>query len=139
MMKRIIYAFGLLVVTLLPLVAGFSCSSQIGASPGQEFTLPIGKTAVIIGEDLSLKFVDVTADSRCPAGVVCVWAGEAKCWMSVTYQGSESDVFFTQPGSSEGAEDLFQQYRVSFKLEPYPESGQQINKSDYKLVMTIIK
>ena len=140
MMKKIFSAIGLLTVSLLLLAAGVSCSTgKIAASLGKEFTLPAGKTALISGEDLKMQFVEVAADSRCPAGVVCVWAGEAKCRMSITYRGSESGAVFTQPGSSTGTQDIFQKYKVSFKLEPYPESGKQIAGSDYNLVMTITK
>jgi len=138
-MKKMFSVFGVLTVFILLLAAGFSCSSGNKISLGQEFTLPVGSTAAISGEDLSLKFIEVTTDSRCPTGVVCVWAGEAKCRMLVTYQGTESEVVITQPGSSAGMQNLFQKYTVSFKLEPYPESGKQIESADYKLITTITK
>ena len=138
-MKKIFSVFGVLTVSLLLLAASFSCTSENKISLGKEFTLPIGNTVVIDGENLSLKFVEVTADSRCPTGVVCVWAGEAKCRMLVTYRETESEVIFTQPGSSAGMQNLFQKYTVSFKLEPYPESGKQIESADYKLIATITK
>ena len=138
-MKKIFSVFGVLTVSIILLTAGLSCSSENKISLGQEFALSVGSTVVISGEDLSLKFVEVTADSRCPTGVVCVWAGEAKCRMLVIYQGTESEVVFTQPGSSAGMQNLFQKYTVSFKLEPYPESGKQIESADYKLIATITK
>ena len=138
MIKRIFPVIGLLTVVLLLSAAGFSCSADT-ASPGQEFTLSVGKTVNISGEDLSIRFVEVEGDSRCPTGVVCVWAGEAKCRMSITYQGTTSEIVFTQPGGSTGTRDLVRKYEASFKLEPYPESGKQIDKSDYKLVMTVTK
>jgi hypothetical protein len=106
---------------------------------GQEFTVPIGKTASVSGEKLSLEFMEVAADSRCPTGVQCVWAGEAKCRLSVTYRESVYDVTITQSGSSTGVQDLFQVYSLRFKLEPYPEYGKQITASDYRLVMTVTR
>jgi hypothetical protein len=137
--KKIFSAIGLLTVALLLPAVGLSCSTDnVTASLGQEFTLPVGKTAAIGTAGLTIKFVEVTADSRCAKGVVCVWAGEAKCRMSITYKGSVSEVIFTQPGSSMGTQFLFSQYAVSFKLEPYPESDKPIGKSDYKLTMTVI-
>jgi hypothetical protein len=121
-------------------VIGLSCSTdKVTASLGQEFILPVDKTAIISAEDLTIKFVEVAGDSRCAKGVVCVWAGEAKCRMSITQKGSTSEVIFTQPGGNFGVQDLFNQYKASFKLEPYPESGKQIASSDYKLVMTVTK
>jgi hypothetical protein len=140
MIKKLFSVIGLLTVTLLLLAGGISCSAdKITASLGQEFTLPAGHTAIITGEDLTIKFVGEEADSRCAKGVVCVWAGEAKCRMSITYQGTTSEVVFTQPGGDSGVQEISNQYKVSFKLEPYPEYGKQIDKSDYKLVMTVTK
>jgi len=137
-MKRIFLIVGLLTVLLLLSAISLSCTETIEASLGQEFTLPAGQTAVISGESLSFKFVEVTGDSRCAKGVECVWAGEAKCLMLIKYLKSISSVVFTQSGGSV-SQEVFNQYKVSFKLEPYPEAGKQIAASDYKLVMTVTK
>ena len=140
MLKKIVSVIGLLAVSFLLPVAGLSCSTDnITASLGQEFTLPVGQTVIISGENLTLKFVEVEGDSRCATGVECVWAGEAKCRMYITYNGSTSDIVFTQLSGSVTDQDFLNQYKASFKLEPYPESGKQIDKSDYRLVMTVTK
>ena len=44
----------------------------------KEFSLGIGQTASIEGENLIIKFKAVLEDSRCPVNVVCVWAGNGK-------------------------------------------------------------
>ena len=138
-MKRIFSVIGLLTVSFLLPVVSLSCSTdKITASLRQEFTLPAGQTAVISGEGLKLKFVEVEGDSRCAKGVECFWAGEAKCRMLITYNQSISSVIFTQT-SGDLSLEVFDQYRFSFKLEPYPEYGKQIAASDYKLVMTVTK
>ncbi|MDO9445893.1 MAG: hypothetical protein Q7K37_11305, partial [Dehalococcoidia bacterium] len=48
--------------------------------PGQEAFLQPGERAVFEagGERLEVLFVGVTADSRCPVDVTCIWAGEAR-------------------------------------------------------------
>ena len=138
-MKRIFIIIGLLIVLLLPAVS-LSCVVRAAISKrhlGQEFTLPVGKTADIDGEGLSIKFEEVIGDSRCAKGVECVWAGEAKCRLLINILGSPAEMILTQPGGDIAATDYFLQYKVSFKLEPYPEAGKQIAASDYKLVMTV--
>jgi hypothetical protein len=138
--KRILFIIGLLTAFILLLTAGLSCSpSQKTVSLGKEFTIRAGKTAVIKGENLTVKFVEVTGDSRCAKGVQCVWAGEAKCQMYLTYNGATSDVVFTQQGGSVTEQDFLTRYKASFILEPYPEYGKKIDASDYQLVMTITK
>ena len=139
-MKRVFYLTEILAVMILLLTATLSCSSgNLTASLGNEFTLPVGGTAIISGENLSLKFVEVTGDSRCAKGNECVWAGEAKCQMLITYSGSSSDVVFTQQGGGVTVQDFLTQYKASFTVEPYPVAGKTIDKSDYKLVMTVTK
>ena len=139
-MKRIFFILGLFTVSFLLPAVGISCSTDNNTpSLGQEFTLPVGQTAIISGEDLTIKFVEVTNDSRCAKGVECFWAGEAKCQMLITYNGSTSDVIFTQQGGSVTDQDFLNQYKASFTLEPYPEVGKPIDSSDYKLIMTVTK
>jgi len=139
-MKRIFLILALLAVSFLLPAVGLSCSpSQVTASLGKEFTLRAGKTAVIKGENITLKFVEVTGDSRCATGNVCIWAGEASCLVSVTYGDKTSDIVFTQSGGSLTEKEFLDKYKASFILEPYPEAGNKIDKSEYRLVMTVKK
>jgi hypothetical protein len=138
MIKKIFCIVGLITATILLLAAGLSCSTdKVAASLGQEFTLPVGKTAVIAGESLSIKFVEVTGDSRCPTGVQCIQAGDVKCLMLIKYMQSTSSLVYTQSGGNDNSPEVFNKYILSFRVEPYPESGKQIASSDYKLVMTV--
>jgi hypothetical protein len=140
MKKKLFTVIVMLTVSLLLLAAGLSCSNgKITAALGQEFTIPAGQTAAISGEDLSLQFIEVTADSRCPKGAECIWAGEAKCRMRVTYQGSVSEMILTLSAGTINPPDLFNKYALEFQLEPYPELGKKISDSDYELLMTITK
>jgi hypothetical protein len=68
-----------------------SCASSSGAVEPVVFSLeqaadsipvPFGKTVTV--DRLLLTFSDVTQDSRCPARVVCVWAGDATVSAGVT-------------------------------------------------------
>jgi hypothetical protein len=139
-MKRIFTVIGLLAVSFLLSVAGLSCSNdEISALLGKEFVLPVGKTAVISGEYLTLEFVKVEADSRCAKGVECISAGEAKCRMLIKYHGAASDIVFVQPGGNTNNLGLLGDYKVHYNLKPYPESGIQILDSEYNLVITITK
>ncbi len=138
-MKRISGIIGLFMVALLPVMTGLSCSSQpeIDAVLSKEFTLSVGQTALISSEGLKLKFVGVTADSRCPEGVECVQAGEVTCRVAVNYHGATSTIEITQSGNSLLSRGTLGHYGVFFRVEPYPEAGQEIAKSDYKLMMTV--
>ncbi len=139
-MKRV-FIISFLVASLLSTLIFWSCTAGgITTSLGQEFTLPVGQKAVIEGEQLTIKFVEVFGDSRCPTGVECPWIGEANCRLLFTYAGSPAEMVFAQPGGvGATTKDYFIQYKFVCKLEPYPQKDQQIDASDYKLVMTVTK
>jgi hypothetical protein len=59
-----------------------------GSAPGAqsqdiEVKIDLGDTVDGGSEELRIGFLDVTEDSRCPANVVCVWAGRANVLMGV--------------------------------------------------------
>lgn len=123
--------------TILFTVAG--CNSD---SPdiGQEFSLRIGESKGIKGEDLQIKFLEVTEDSRCPKDVVCVWEGRVSCLMEITYRESLHQVILNEPGSTNWPpETSFKEYNISYHVEPYPEADTEIKSNEYRLVLVISK
>jgi len=144
-MKRILVIIWLIAILILPL-ASFSCvasgggGGRINAVLDQEFTLPVGQTANIESEGLTIQFVGVDNDSRCPNYAKCITAGEVKCNMRFTIAGSAADVVLTQiGGAASSGSDYFINYKITFRVEPYPEIGKDIAPSDYRLVMTVTK
>ena len=110
-------------------------------SLGQEFTLSIGQSALIQGENLAIKFIEVTSDSRCPSDVTCIWAGEVSCLTEVTKGNlNPYKLVLTQPGLTDQATTQdFDGYEFIFRVDPYPAAGKQITKDEYRLVMTVAK
>ena len=54
------------------------CAATLVPGNPVEFELSVGETARLQDHDLSIEFKAVTADSRCPTDVTCVWAGDAE-------------------------------------------------------------
>src|SRR5215212_1805399 len=50
---------------------------SIQVQPGKEFQLAVGQEAQIQGSAITVRFLKVSEDSRCPIDVNCVWAGNA--------------------------------------------------------------
>ncbi len=132
------YLFWILLLVLLILV-GCGAPADIYANPGVTFTLAIGQSASVNGEDLEIRFVSVVGDSRCAAGVVCVWAGEASCLVEITYADKVFEKVLTQPGLTEPAQTDFANYTIAFDLKPYPQVGQEIKDKDYRLDLNIAR
>jgi len=138
-MKTTLILSGLLVVILLLPVVSAACGfAQVTAALNEQFMLYAGKTAVITGESLKIKFVEVTADSRCPYGTECIQAGEAQCLMLINYSNSQSSLTFTQQGTDDNTID-FNIFKITYQLQPYPVYGDGIAAEDYRLKMTVTR
>jgi hypothetical protein len=138
-MKKSMMLTGLLVVILLlPSFAAACSPADVTAGLGQQFMLYAGKTAVVTGENLKIKFVEVTEDTRCPYGVECPTAGNAKCMMLITYSNSQTSLEFTQEGTSDNSIDV-NIFHIIFQLQPYPVSTDKIKAGDYRLRMTVTR
>ncbi len=115
-------------------------SANTRVNLNQEFTLAIGQSAEINGENLTVRFNDVVEDSRCPKNVTCIWAGRVSTIIDVTKDGKKEQTVLTEMGlTSDAAQQEYQTYLFKFRVDPYPEAGKQINKSDYRLALTVNK
>jgi hypothetical protein len=132
------YLLWILPLVLL-IIAGCGAPADIYANPGITFTLAIGQSASLNGEDLVIRFVDVIGDSRCAAGVVCIWAGEASCLVEIDYADKTFEKVLTQPGVTEPAQTDFADFTIAFDLKPYPQAGQQTEDKDYRLDLAIAR
>ncbi len=133
-------------VILIPfiLMALLSACSPAKEEPGyrigQEFTLTIGQSATLSGENLTIRFDSILEDSRCPKNVVCVWVGRVRFGITISESGiSQPLELSTETNAVDGyAQGAFQKYRLAYRIEPYPaEAGKVIAPGDYRLFMKI--
>jgi hypothetical protein len=136
-MKKQWQLWGLLLISLLlPVVAAACGPIADKVALGDQFMLYAGKSVIITGENLKIKFVTVTSDSRCNYGVECVDPGSAKCLMQMEYANSQTSMTFTQVGRDNITTD-FNIYKITYQLQPYPIFGDKIKSGDYRLKMTV--
>ncbi|MBF4481860.1 hypothetical protein [Dehalococcoides mccartyi] len=134
MRKRALAIFAGLVMLVFPLSA---CSAEIPtAGLDQSISFPPGQSCLIAGEDLTIKFVGVLSDSRCPEGVQCVWEGEVTVELLIKYGGATSKLYIVNRGGGD-AVAAFRDYKFSFNVTPYPETGTEITPEEYRLVMVV--
>ena len=133
-----LFPFFLLLFSIV--VAGCTGSGGVVyVRTGEAFTLGIGQSARVSGEDLVITFEEVTGDSRCPREVMCVWAGEAKIRIRMIQQGTPATLVLSQPGLTETAQETAGDYTLTFNLEPYPVAGETISPDRYRLTMTVTR
>ena len=107
---------------------------------GREFRLKPGEVAVIGGEDLRVGFEAVTSDSRCPAGVSCIWAGEATVKVWTQHPSSRKAVHELHTPGRGPAEASYLGYTLRLVgLAPYPREVLKIPPKDYVATLVVKK
>jgi hypothetical protein len=126
----------LLVASLLLLLA--ACDEPLTSATApidREFVLAPGESSVV--EEITVRFVRIAADSRCPADVVCVWAGDAQVQIVVTSTGQSKEyelhTMDKKPVTHDG-------YTVNLlKVDPYPSTSKKIEPEDYRVTLKVTK
>ncbi len=136
-MKTVLFASFLVGLLLL---AG--CSKTLpddiayNANLGEEFRLKPGEIALIEPEGISVRFLNVTQDSRCPKDVQCIWAGQVSALVGVEENGASLGEFELTlgPGGGELAKRGFDGYSIrvlSVELPYDRTAGQKVDVTDY--------
>lgn len=117
-----------------------ACASADANAPSSlptSVTLAIGERTTVSGTGLSITFEAVVDDSRCPADVVCIQAGDATVAVLLQGNGTStrqelkiSDV--NQRRTTHG------NYQIEAReLQPYPISTNPTNPSAYRLTLNV--
>lgn len=120
-------------------------------SLGQPFYLKAGESASLSNPSLTIKFVRVSEDSRCPAAngekmVACAWAGQVSAELEVKQGNNQTETLtLTLPGAtslktipSSATKNFGNNQLQLLKVEPHPIVDQQINPADYTATLQII-
>lgn len=123
----------------LALITAFSFGTIFGAGAQTEkqITVRVGKQKKEAASKITLKFVSVVEDSRCPEGVTCVWAGNAKIKVAVMQNGREMKT--VELNTNLGAKgDTYEGYAFYLKeLTPTPNAKNKPNTNSYTATFTI--
>lgn len=127
----------------------FSCSTM-----AQDSQKPVGvniyssilqKGELLNFGNKSIKFLKVISDSRCPKGVTCIWAGEAKLLVGV-FEGGK---FLKEMIVSHSPSEIPYNIPLNFSLEeiaysisglelfPYPTTKAEIPEGEYFLKIRV--
>jgi hypothetical protein len=108
------------------------------------FRLKVGQSVNIPSEDMTVIFEEVTEDSRCPADVECIQAGQATARIILGWAetGIGTASLTTLPGSilSEDSQTVGDYVVVMHSLRPYPtQAGEPIDDEDYVAIVMVAK
>lgn len=100
------------------------------------FNLTINEMVQSTDGALSLIFIEVSNDSRCPEDVVCVTAGNAEVLLGVETGGAQLEITLN---STDGLKEQSVNGWVIrlLDLQPTPRSDQPIEPGDYEVTLQV--
>lgn len=125
-----------LVLALVVTAAGCTDSPSEADRPVDVMlTLAPGETRTVAGAPLTIRFVGVTGDSRCPADAMCVLGGSATVAFEVSL-GAAAQRVELQTGDNRPA--TYDRFTLSLvELSPYPFSARPISPDEYRVRVRI--
>jgi hypothetical protein len=138
----------ILTLCLLATFVAFAASATAAKGGGQtrkkimadkNFVLGVGQEGLTADGKLKIKFVSVPEDSRCPKGVNCIWAGNARVVLEVGNSGGKAVKLELNTSPREGAAGgAHGQYLIKLvDVAPYPVSGQTSKPRSYAVTLLV--
>ncbi len=101
---------------------------------GAQVTLAPGAAVSARNTGMTVRFIAVTEDSRCPRDVTCVWAGEVRVRLEV----QQTPQAASQLELLEGRSAVAGRYRVTLvHVDPQPTSTTRIAPQDYRATLAL--
>jgi hypothetical protein len=97
-----------------------------------------GQSAPIAAAAISLRFLGVGSDSRCPADASCVQAGSARVDVQVTFVTGGAQIVGFETADPQPVR--FGSLTLTLvQLTPYPAGPQPINPADYRATLRVTR
>ncbi len=125
-------------ITFLGLILTFvfGSVSMVNAQTEPTMKVRVGKKGKDSKSKITVKFVSVAEDSRCPEGTTCVWAGNAVVKVQVSKDGSNPITFDANTTLGEKG-NVYEGYAIYLtSLSPAPKSKK---KNDYTATFTVTR
>ena len=106
----------------------------------QEFELGPGQSALVGSEPLKVTFEALTADSRCPPEVQCVWEGDAVAKISAATGTQAPASYELHTNSGFATQVTHGAYRIRLTaVAPGPRNGVTIDPAAYVITLVVTK
>lgn len=134
---RIIVAFFVVIVTFSETASAVSPPRTVFLA--KDFSLNNGQVVTVDGTGIRVTFRTVLEDSRCPVGVKCVWAGNAKVSLEIegTAAGRTNIILNTELEPRMMQLDAYEIRLIS--LAPTPREGISIAASEYFATLQVVE
>lgn len=127
-----------LIFSLLAMIILGGSVMAVQAKP-ESVKVQINKEKKLVQSKLTIRFLSLVEDSRCPTGVQCIWAGNGKIKVSIKRGTAAAKVFEMD---TNGANNTIAHggYKITLKdLTPHPASNIRINRNGYVATFSVDK
>ncbi|MEN3186784.1 MAG: hypothetical protein ABDK94_03955 [Atribacterota bacterium] len=126
----------ILLVLCLSLFSG--CFGPKTVTFGEAVRLFHGGAVILKESGISIKFLEVIEDSRCPDGGICPWEGRVVVWLAIQKgQRWETREIILQPSRLPHEEDIDGFLLIISDFGPPKKLGQDILSSQYFLILSL--
>ena len=116
---------------------------------GDKYTRPLGEIQMayldevrVEGTDLTITFMSVVSDSRCPSDVRCFWGGEASVELRLEQSISSATIYLStiEWDDYHNTVDSLGYHFELLAVDPYPENYKvPIPKKDYVITLSVTR
>jgi len=125
--------------TILAVLLTFVLGVFAQAQTNQKVTVQINQQKTIAKNKLTIKFVSLVEDSRCPTDTNCIWAGNAKITIKVSNGKSAAKAFQINTNLKPQTVS-FAGYEIKLTdLNPHPATNIRINRNGYTATFVVSK
>lgn len=107
-------------------------NNAITAGLGEPFQLRINQTAIIMPDNMSIRFLDMLEDSRCPTSVVCALAGQVTISLNIAELGPSFPNILNLTLGLNSSANVDSHIVELLEVDPYPIGDETIPKGDYR-------
>ena len=126
---------------ILTLIMTLFCGAfaTVDAQKVQSLKVRVGEQKKFTGSKINVKFISLVEDSRCPVGVNCVWAGNAKIKVQISEGKNAGETF--EINTNIGAKGAtFGSYAVTLiELTPAPQADSKTAANSYTATFSIVR
>jgi hypothetical protein len=99
-----------------------------------EFWIKMGESVTLEKGSLTIKFLSLAGDSRCPEGVLCVWMGNAEVILEVSKNEIRLNTLL------DPKEEVVGDYNIQLRdVIPYPKAGVEYMPENYSIKIVVSK
>ncbi len=125
---------GILLLLSFSLLLAKACDTGDDFILGESFTMEPGQELKNNTADITVKWVEVAEDSRCPKDTNCVWEGQAQ--ISLLVNGDPMTLILRDGKPEEASMNRGGYVFEAVQLDPYPD-GTVIDPTQYRLQLLV--